>query len=388
MYGRYALTLTGTILLCATCIVAIALLVDPYRLFPDVSRYGPDKPADLFYYLRLHKPYAIRRVKPDHLIVGSSRSARLAPAELEAGGGVAYNAALPGASLEEVQRVIEHAHAQGGLRTVLFGVDYLMFANAPVLDPNVFVDARWRRQDAGISDRLGHAYQGVLDTWRSLFSVDVLVDIWYMLTADEANKRSQRTYSDDGTWELTSTTRTEAQRVAFMARQVYGDLHENPDKYSLEGLASLLAFAAENDIEVMLFVSPRQAVHLQTLYLAGHWSRYQQWHRDIVAMADASDGKVTVFGIEDNPTLVLPALQPEGEPLFRDGIHYRRGAGEDMVACMLGPCDSPLRPTRLESANVDNYLNALDALRTRFLEESPDSARKLRKWLGLNKGGK
>ncbi len=82
MHRIYIVTTAIPAAIAALIIVAFCFVIDPYELFPAVGGYSPQKKVDLFYHLRLHKPYAMEKVQADHLIVGSSRSARLPPAAL------------------------------------------------------------------------------------------------------------------------------------------------------------------------------------------------------------------------------------------------------------------------------------------------------------------
>ena len=74
--------------------------------------------------------------------------------------------------------------------------------------------------------------------------------------------------------------------------------------------------------------------------------------------------------------------QPENAA-FVDGVHYKRKAGIEIVSCLVAPCISPLRPTRLDPQSIGLYLEQIDALRVQYVMEHPAATAKLRKWLGL-----
>jgi hypothetical protein len=70
MYRTYLLMSTVFATLLALMVVVFCFFVDPYNLYPSLNFYENEQEADLFYHLRLHKPYAMEALKPDHLIAG------------------------------------------------------------------------------------------------------------------------------------------------------------------------------------------------------------------------------------------------------------------------------------------------------------------------------
>lgn len=147
MFRSYNITTLATAFLVSLCIVVFCYIADPYKLYPAVPRLSPDASIDLFYVLRLHTPYEVERIRPSRLIVGNSRSAVLPPQLLQQPGEVAYNASLPGATLSELRRMVEHAHAIQPLQQVLVGLDLQMFEGDGT--EKVFLDerARYRKVD-------------------------------------------------------------------------------------------------------------------------------------------------------------------------------------------------------------------------------------------------
>ncbi|NQX89062.1 MAG: hypothetical protein HRT77_10400 [Halioglobus sp.] len=382
MYKKYAFTTASSLILCIALTLSVTLTTDPYKLYPQLSRLDSGSSPDLFYHLRLHKPYAVTRIRPNHLIVGSSRSARLPPAEFERLGGIAYNASLPGTTLQESQRVIEHAHASGDLQTVILGLDYMFFTQKRGWNPHEPTEARWLPSPTNRIDRLVYLYQRFEDFLRSQLSVDSLMDSWRILAGTGAEKPSQRAYIPDGTWHFTRLGLTADILYAILAKQVFNDLqnHKTDRAVTLDALTEMLDFAADNGIRLLLFISPRQALQMQTLYHAGEWENYLRWHRDLVTLVDAHDARVSLYGIEDNAELVLEPVDA-AEPLFRDGLHYRRKAGHSIMACLLGPCSSTFQPTKLDAQSIDMYLARLDMLRRQYLAAHPRDAERLVHWL-------
>lgn len=376
MYSEYTKFALATLVIFLASIILVNLIVDPYKLYPKMPRVQLEKSFNLFYYLRLHNAYAIEHVRPQQLIVGSSRSGILSPQEMDAASGRAFNASMPGASLVEIRRAIEHAHVTMPLKSVIVGLDFnYMFQSTQI---QVEPDARWRKLNPKLSDKVRYAYQRFEDHWSSLLSVDSTINASRALSNDGS---SLFEFYEDGTWQIASTW--SAHRLyAALAKQIFSDFSAHNDHLEMQELVRLLKFTDTNGIQVTFLISPMQGLLLQTIYLAGKWEQYLQWHRELVALVADHNAGVAIYGLENNSIMVLEAIGAEGS-VFVDGVHYKREAGIEIVRCLVAPCISPLRPTRLDVQSIDLYLKQIDALRRQYVMENPADIAKLHKWLGL-----
>src|SRR5713226_1250094 len=106
-----------------SAVVGVNYLVNPYgawrpRVFGDIYRLVENE--------RLVVPYLLRTGRPETLLVGSSRV--MIGMEIEQGirGGV-MNAALSGATLQEIAKVVELALRNPRLKRVIWGLDFFAF---------------------------------------------------------------------------------------------------------------------------------------------------------------------------------------------------------------------------------------------------------------------
>ena len=376
MYRDYTKFALATLVIFLAAVILVNLIVDPYRIYPKISRFELEKSFSLFHHMRLHNAYAIEQVRPQHLIVGSSRSGVLSSQEMEAARGRAFNASMPGASLVEIKRAVEHAHATMPLESVIVGLDFnYMFQPTQI---QIEAEDRWRKVNGNLSDKVRHSYQRFKDHWSSLLSVDSTINSSLALSDDGS---SPFRFYEDGTWEIASTW--SANRLyAVLAKQIFNDFRAHSDHFNTKELVKLLNFTDTNGVQVTLLISPMHGLLLQTIYLAGKWQQYLQWHRELVALVSGRNIAVAIYGLEDNALMVLGAIDAE-DAAFVDGVHYQRKAGIEIVSCLVAPCISPLRPTRLDPQSIGLYLEQIDALRVRYVMENPAATAKLRKWLGF-----
>lgn len=378
MYRSYPAMTLAFLCLGMALVVVFCRLVNPYGLYVQLPWVSERNSTDAFNYQRLSKPYAIERISPEHMIVGSSRAARLDPQQFQTLlGGRAYNAALPMATLREMRRAVEHAHAIKPLESVIIGLDIYMFQSGKSKKMDQFEDARWRQPQRNLLFDLRHSYQRFEDYWRSLLSVDALVDSWRTLSSQESNGR---VYQADGSWYVDIDEVNPTGLYAIMARHTYRGYSARRNRLHLEELEKLLDFTQANGIDAKLLISPMQGLLMHTTYLAHSWEYYIDWQRKLVEMVAERAPGVAIYGLEDNPKLVLETVNTP-DPLSLDGIHFTRKAGREITACLIAPCEWSLQPTFLDRSSVDSYLQRVEALRRKYVEDNPQDVRKLRGWL-------
>jgi hypothetical protein len=363
------------------CVWIFCFLVNPYDLYPKIPGLSQDKSVDLFWYLRLHRPYAVERIQPEGLIAGSSRAAELQPQPFKVIGDDVYNVSLPGATLREIRRMVEHAQVIKPQKFLLVSLDSPMFRTG--YSDQMIQDEgdRYRRIDPSVMDRLHHFYQRLLDYWRSLYSVDAVIQSLRVLLGIE---HSPTTYHEDGTWDINANgIQQPITLFSTLCKQIYaGEITGKTAPFEYEELSDLLDFTDAHGIHVILLISPMHGLLMQTLDMAGTWEDYLKWQRELVAVVGARKSDTQIFGIEDNRLLVLEALDSPN-PVFQDGIHYSRRAGIEITKCLLGPCESALKPTRLNDSSISAYLQQVNELRTQYVRDNPELVAKARKWVGL-----
>ncbi|MFK7732142.1 MAG: hypothetical protein AB8B48_11045 [Pseudomonadales bacterium] len=373
---RYATGAILSALVSMTCVVLFTLSTDPYKLRPPSNDERSVGAIDLFYHLRLHKPYAIERLKPSHLIAGSSRSARFSPKDSNLIKTNGYNAALPGASLKEIRRVIEHAQVTNEQQRVIVGLDYYMFTSKDKADQGLLVGDRFLAPNMSLFQKLRHYFQHFEDTWRSLLSVDSVLD---SIRARTSARSSAQLYQDDGTWEIKTTTLSSSWMYSALARQVYQE-HSPSHKQDFSELRALLAFLDEEKIETHLIIAPMNGLLLEAVKRAGAWEQYLNWQRQLTGITSQYEPLITLYGLEDRSELTLEKVDAR-EPNFRDGVHLTRRASAEIYECITDDCTSSLAPTKLTPRNLEAYLKNVDRLRLRYLRENPKQSNKLSRWL-------
>ncbi|SRR5579884_112809 len=132
---KYSGVAIGSALALLALVILFNAVIDPFAMYrladiPGINQY---KPA-IFKRVRLLKAFEVRRLKPDAVILGTSRShVGLRPTHEAWNGfdGRVYNLAFDGATTEEMYAYLLHAQAVHPLKQVVLGLDSYHPTRAP-----------------------------------------------------------------------------------------------------------------------------------------------------------------------------------------------------------------------------------------------------------------
>src|SRR6478735_5911651 len=133
--ARYlGLSLIPALAICAVT-SGINLVIDPFGSYKLVELAGvnANKPA-IQRRVKLAKAYDLRRVRPEAIVLGTSRShigLRMTHPGWEAASDRRYNSAFDGATTKEMYAYLRHAYAVRPVRQVVLGLDTWQLGDGP-----------------------------------------------------------------------------------------------------------------------------------------------------------------------------------------------------------------------------------------------------------------
>ncbi|MGY6530727.1 MAG: hypothetical protein ACXITR_12465 [Cyanobacterium sp.] len=295
-------------------------LINPYGIFNHdlLSNFNHEKPRkdnnD-----RLFKAIEIINIKPDVVMIGSSRIKQgINPSnvKLEQNNSV-YNLGINGPNMYEVKRYLEHAIAnQPNMKTVIFGVDFFMF--------NKFLD----NQPSFEEKRLETRYLIPQDMINTLFSLDALEGSWETI---RASLKTTKTVNDEA-------------NNGFMPNRNAGDgnnrwrfensirvYYQNHNQYQLsedhlKSFQEVVKLCKDNNIELKIFISPSHATQWESIAQTEHWHTFEQWKRELVNITPVWDfsgyNTITTEPLEDTMTY------------YTDSSHYNESVGNLIIGKM------------------------------------------------------
>jgi len=378
MQTKFYAALFVTLVTLSTVTLWSTYRADPYALFGKSITEPDREKRDLFFNLRLHKPYAMRDQAPQALILGSSTVGPLQPGRVFAKDDRAYNAALPGATLYEIRRTLEHAQAYAPVRKAVIGLEFYQFRTGKRASMPGFADNRLMHgHTSGLAD-VRHRWQTVLDYWSALFSRSALEEI----RQQKLNpSRSNRQFYPDGSWQNIPGSLGRRWLFNLIAAQKYAEFSELENRLDFTQLGQLIDSANAGGTQVQFIISPLHAYTLSAIRMADGLDIYMDWVRRTVAYLQDRD--IQVLSLAPSATAQAHAVN-DASGLFTDGIHISPGGAKSLGACLKrqqqgSACTGFISYSALTRANIASHLKSLADLIWYYPTQQHDDYRKLGK---------
>jgi len=297
-HKTYTVLLLGLLAFSLLAVAAFNWLINPYGIFSAPVIKGVNDSKN-YHNLRLTKTYLVEQQEYAGIILGASRGERGLTA-LHGGWGDlrAYNMSMPGGSIYEAFRNLQHAHAAHPLKVVVLCLDFIAFgAYREVVDT-----FRERRFLVDIEGHPNSDRMVIRDRINVLLSRDALDDSIQNYKASKAGSPS----SHDDFGQASAVQKRSAvinqggHRLSFhdvekdyMKKKgayltspayTYEFLNKEQDFSTIEIFSRILRFAHEQGIELKLFISPAHARLLVAIHTIGIWGKYEQWKKQLVAV--------------------------------------------------------------------------------------------------------
>ena len=362
--------LSGFVVSCAAVVClwcTVVLIVDPFlafgtRLLPQTvinasSRMLGDE--------QLIKDHLFSRVRPETLIVGSSRSAYgLDPQSPHLNGEKALNLAMLGASLTELEGLAAQARRNNDhVKRLILGLDHYMFFHpAPQVKHNEAINLRTKRMEEGYGSLpLPLKYiQTFLMSAKIAKGIEDIIDNW---RRGDTKGEADASGLMHGTYRFRIADRSRTFEVTLLnllQQGWYATPDESVMKARLQRLAGMLRSTCQAGIKVDFVLSPEHAMLYEAAALAGQLGQRAQLRRDIARLvAILSREQPDCIRYRDVSGLSEPALeplriQPREIPQFIEVSHYAPVVGERILLGFN-------RPRDLQSLGIDPADGQLEA---------------------------
>lgn len=379
------------LLLTATLTLGFCLLVglfnyrvDPYAIyhFKQANSRWLSR-IDQFYHMRVSKPWQVFQTKPTAIVLGTSRTGTVPPQHPAWSENRGYNLSVPGMTVYEMLRFIEHAQAVQPLDKLMIGLDFEAFILPEPYTREGFEEDRMARTpDDFAAPRF--AWQFLKDIRDTLFSTSGLT---HSVSALAGTARVGRRYLTDGTWESTTSTLTGTGGFIYIGKSTIFELRNEQLDFdrNIAIFADVLRFAHQHKIDTRLFVTPEHIFMIDLWWRLGYGDLWGEFHRRLIAVNDdvAREMGVAPFplfgfnqleGVVDEP---IRRARAAARSLFSDGAHFRLPLGQQIMTGAWGESDGP--GMRLDTDSVATYLERVDYVRQSFVSANPKSTASLRR---------
>ena len=406
---RYALAFVAALAASLALVAATNALLDPFAMHPWLAIEGVNavKPAT-HTRVRLFKAYEVERVRPEAIVLGSSRSHvgfSCAHAAFRERAGPCYNLAFDGATTREMYAYLVHAHAIRPLRTVLLGLDSYHLSEAtsatrPGFDASVLRSPErpaWRRAiegDLRISisadalrasvDMLGHQRDGEPE-W---FAADGqrLGEVFFRREGEAFVRAGPRAYFDDIDRLEVGFQLPPRETTVAHAEPAQSDRGES----SLAYVGRIVAFCGDHGIDLRIAITPSHVHQLEIAAMLGAEEAAERGKRALVRMLaqgrrDRAPVPVWDFsGVSSITTESLPPLGSRAEMAFYwDSSHFKSIVGDLVLDRVFGTAAAahPLPAdfgVRLEADTIEPVLASERARHAAHRERAAEDLAALR----------
>ncbi|MBT3612818.1 MAG: hypothetical protein HOH97_01550 [Thiotrichales bacterium] len=365
-------------------------LIDPYALYggPIIEGVNANKPA-FSSHAYMAKAIAVQEMMPSTIFLGSSRGERgMDPIHPALDGEKKYNLSLSGSSIYEALRYFQHTHAITPLKQVVLGLGLRQFKHADQVSPTF------------TEERLSVSVEGAAQN-KNWLSADLAV----IASLDSIAASIKTLWKQDETPELLLHGEYNPQRLIEDMTNHRADFLSNEKSYinssykdfsftdnkggdsTLNHYKKLLATAYRDNIDLKIFIYPCHARQWEALSVAGLWSEWEQWKRQLVALNEsvaAGQGKSPFAlwdfsGYNHYTTEVVPALGDSETAMqwYWESSHYKKELG-DLVLDQIFDYHSSERKVadgfgvKLASENISDHLEKIRQDRQRWRASHPN----------------
>jgi hypothetical protein len=387
---KHLISVFGILLLLLCGFATFNFIVDPLLLYQQAQ--GDEQTLNRinqFDKMRFSKPYHVKQIKPDAVIIGSSRSGTIRPHHRAWQGLTTYNLSIPGITLYEMNRTVRHAHTTHALKKLMIGLDYQALVSPRPKSRPGFAASRLAQAP---EDKYSPALlkQELRDLQASLFSFDIMGD---GLTALSPPGPRVMRYFTDGAWMTITNQLTGrggyifAAKNALYTRKVTGFEADT----NLAIFTDLLRFCYQNDIETRLFFTPTHVFFVDIWHYLGTEQLWRDTHKEVleINVRLAGEYNKTAFtirgfgneqGVTDEPIYLARNID---RAWFNDGVHYRARLATGMMNGVWDPASD--FGQLLTTGNIDDYLDSVDQMRRSFLQAHEEVVEMLHQKIGLDR---
>lgn len=349
-YRQYNLLFGVSLFSSLALVFAVNCFVDPYNILPDSkqSELFQNKP-DLEKHIRLSKYMQISYLKPNILLLGSSRIAGgMKITEKVLGmNQVIYNLGIPGAHIDELKYYLQYAinnDTDHTLNRVILGIDFFMFKTQYNKETDQ-IKAKYNRRP------------NILDYTSTYLSLDSLSSTASTFNTNffSKNSHSPKHRPIKGRFIMW---------LEGFYRYWYNDYFLSNEK--LNDLKEIVELCKKNNIKLDIFISPIHATHNQVINGRNLWPIYEQWKREVV--------KITpVWDFSDFNSITTETIS-EQMKFYVDNSHYTPLVG-DMIERRMSGRKGNIIPKNfgvlIDQDNVESHLKQIRLHRQNWIKNFP-----------------
>lgn len=347
---RYCKWVVGGTLAVLFGVVLFNVLVDPYRVYPQVHLKIFDRLRDSIF-SRVARAELVRRGDWDMIILGTSRPKAGMPSRHPAfATNRICNLSVDAALMSESEIIFNYTRARNPIRRVVLCLDFALMRPQKV-DPTDFSESRFNPQLSLFDYHAKHLLGAkTLDRSFEFFRSQLRGKMPPENERDGFNMRSLK---------ASTVQRTSFDKVLNSLAFGYTVLRAQPSE--MESFRRLIRTTQAEDIELTLAINPVHALDLELLRAGRNWERFEAWRSDLVRIVneESPDGRVALWDFSGYAGPTTEEVPPPGDRTTRmkyyfENSHYTPALGALMMDRMFSGATNDFG-VRLTAANIEAH---------------------------------
>lgn len=384
---KYSIYLLSGIFLTLLCVAAFNWFINPYDMYPSSALDGINKyKSEVERHTRLSKIYQLERIKPDAILLASSRGLVVEEDMFTPEGMTGFNLSLTSASTYELARMFQHAQANKQLKRVVLALDesFTDEKHPGFIENRVAVD-----YEGAVTH--GRLMQRWLDRLSSLLSQDALKASirtirkqgMYTDMLDEKRYMSDRVYNAGGHRQMFRTMEASIFSVYGGPDNVCGQRVENNDTEELspaKNFEKIVELAYSNDIDLYVYFSPAHARLYYAKCMVGELDRIRRMKMQVVDIIEKMAEKYgkapfpvwDFSGYNVITTEELPAIDDSSSLMrwYWEGSHYTQESAKLLFARIFGLTNTYQDfGVQISSSNIDAHFEKIERQQVSYVSK-------------------
>lgn len=385
-FHTYLVKTSLTFLFLLLITAAFNAFIDPFDLFnsPKIEHVNQQKP-EYFAHDRMIKANRIRSLKPDVLVMGSSRSEiGLNPEnpDLLKTAIPAFNLGISSVTIHEILRYLQHAHQIRPLKQVVIGLDLLMFNISKPVEVD-FNENRLAPHLIGWYWDLFQAlltFDGIKASSKTLFQQSKIPAAVYLPDGFRDDKYSWPQIQEKGGHRRAAINNESNDLYDLYGYVFFSFTNENKSTDSLDTFKQILIFCQKNSIDLHLFISPEHARKLVLIHKLGLWPELEFWKRNLVTLIAENAPEFTLWDFSGFNSITTESFPPIGDNQtqmrwYWESSHYKKEVGNMILHKLLTnatenyPNDFGVR---LNPTAIEPLLQQIKVQRDKYIKSNPE----------------
>lgn len=324
-------------------VVLFNVVINPYGLYPLIEIEGINWPKpEAINSVKMHKAYRISQVKPETIVIGTSRSAFGIDPESDAWGDTfqpRYNFSLSGAGMYVTRRFLEHAHTVHPLKRVVFGLDFFTFniyrqkasdyrVDFLSVDDGGGLNRNYKNEILNATLLSTDAIMASYKTITSKVKTPVAVTREGMFFLPTAKQHSHESF-------LGSEYLYFSKVYLVGSKRDYAFYNQDTNDSSLDEFRKIVVYCKEHQIDLKLFISPLHARHQEVIRVLGLWPKFERWKRELLQILQGEGHESELWDFSGYNSITAVDIFAEGELNYIDSTHYLPRLGHMILSRLL-----------------------------------------------------